>query len=97
MKLPKVLSSSASLSLLPNSADLRVLSCFSCVHSLQPHGLYPARILSSWNFPDKNTGVGRHALLQGIFLTQGWNPHLLVSCIGRRVFTTSATWEVQSP
>ena len=26
--------------------------------------------------PCKNTGVGRHALLQGIFLTQGWNPGL---------------------
>ena len=25
--------------------------------------------------PDKNTGVGCHALLQGIFLTQGSNPH----------------------
>ena len=24
-----------------------------------------------------NTGVGCHALLQGIFKTQGWNPHLL--------------------
>ena len=24
-----------------------------------------------------NTGVGCHALLQGIFLTQGWNPCLL--------------------
>ena len=24
----------------------------------------------------KNTGMGRHALLQGIFLTQGSNPHL---------------------
>ena len=28
-------------------------------------------------FPGKNTGVGYHALLQGIFLTQGSNPHLL--------------------
>ena len=27
--------------------------------------------------PDKNTGVGCHALLQGIFLTQGLTPHLL--------------------
>ena len=27
--------------------------------------------------PGKNTGVGCHALLQGIFLTQGSNPHLL--------------------
>ena len=30
-----------------------------------------------WNFPGKNTGVGCHLLLQGIFLTQGLNPHLL--------------------
>ena len=30
-----------------------------------------------WNFPGKNNGVGYHALLQGIFLTQGWNQHLL--------------------
>ena len=28
-------------------------------------------------FPDKNTGVGCHLLLQGIFLTQGSNPSLL--------------------
>ena len=27
--------------------------------------------------PGKNTGVGCHALLQGIFLTQGSSPHLL--------------------
>ena len=27
--------------------------------------------------PGKNTGVGCHFLLQGIFPTQGWNPHLL--------------------
>ena len=27
--------------------------------------------------PHKNTGVGCHALLHGIFLTQGSNPHLL--------------------
>ena len=29
------------------------------------------------NFPGKNTGVGCHALLQGIFPTQGSNQHLL--------------------
>ena len=29
-----------------------------------------------WNFPDKNTGVGYHFLLQGIFPTQGLNPYL---------------------
>ena len=27
--------------------------------------------------PDKNTGVGCHVLLQGIFPAQGWNPGLL--------------------
>ena len=31
----------------------------------------------SVGFPSKNTGVGCHFLLQGIFLTQGSKPHLL--------------------
>ena len=30
-----------------------------------------------WDSPGKNTGTGCHALLQGIFPTQGWNPGLL--------------------
>ena len=30
-----------------------------------------------WDFPGKNTRVGSHSLLQGIFLTQGSNPDLL--------------------
>ena len=30
-----------------------------------------------WNSPGKNTGVGCHSHLQGIFPTQGSNPHLL--------------------
>ena len=30
-----------------------------------------------WDFPGENTGVGCHFLLQGIFSTQGSNPHLL--------------------
>ena len=34
-------------------------------------------LLCPWNFPGKNTGVGCHSLLQGIFLTQGLNPGLL--------------------
>ena len=33
----------------------------------------PARLLCPWNSPGKNTGVGSHSLLQGIFLTQGLN------------------------
>ena len=45
-------------------------------NSLQPHGLYPGRFLCLWNSPGKNTGVGCHALPQGIFPTQGLNPSL---------------------
>ena len=45
--------------------------------SPQPHGLQPTRLLRPWDFPGKSTGVGCHLLLQGIFLTQRWKPHLL--------------------
>ena len=44
---------------------------------LQLHGLWPNRLLCSWDFPGKNTGVDSHFLLQGIFPSQGWNPGLL--------------------
>ena len=37
----------------------------------------PVRLLCPWDSPGKNTGVGGHSLLQGIFLTQGSNPGLL--------------------
>ena len=33
-------------------------------------------VFCPWNFSGKNTGVGCHFILQGIFLTQGLNPHL---------------------
>ena len=48
-----------------------------CPTLLWPRGLQPTRFLCLWNFPGKNTGVGCHFLLQGIFLTQGLNLHLL--------------------
>ena len=35
------------------------------------------QLLCPWNFPGKNTGVGCYSLLQGIFLTQESNPHLV--------------------
>ena len=37
----------------------------------------PMDSLCPWYSPGKNTGVGCHFLLQGIFLTQGLNPRLL--------------------
>ena len=43
-----------------------------------------------WNFPGKNTGVGCHFLLQGIFPTQGLNS---VSCIAGGFFTIWAARE----
>ena len=46
-------------------------------NSLQPNGLQPTRFLCPWDFPVKDTGVGCHFLLQGVFPTQGSNPGLL--------------------
>ena len=45
--------------------------------SLQLYGLQPTRLLCPWDSPGKNTEVGCHTLLQGIFPTQGSNPPLL--------------------
>ena len=46
-------------------------------HALQPHELWPTRLLSPWDFPDKNIKVGCHVLLQGIFPTQRSNLDIL--------------------
>ena len=40
-------------------------------------GLQPTRILCPWDFSGKNTWEGYHFLLQGLFPSQGSNPHLL--------------------
>ena len=45
--------------------------------SLRPRGLKPTKLLCPWDFPGKNTGVGCHFLLWGVFPTQGSNPGLL--------------------
>ena len=47
-------------------------------------------------FPSKNTRVGCHVLLQGIFPTQGSNSCLLFSCTGR-FFTINTTREALEP
>ena len=50
--------------------------------SLQPHGMWSARLLYPWNSPGKNTGVSCHALLQE------WSSRpkdrTSISCIGRQ-------------
>ena len=48
----------------------------------------------SMGFFRQDTGVGCHALLQGIFPTQELNPHLFMSAaLASGFFTTSAIWE----
>ena len=51
-----------------------VFTCSSCPALCNPMDCCPPL---SMGFPDKNTGMGCHLLLQGIFLTQGSNLHLL--------------------
>ena len=66
--------------LLNMALKLRLLLLFSprvAAGSLPPHGMQPARLLCPWGSPGKSTGVGCRFLLQGIFLTQGSNLHLL--------------------
>ena len=53
----------------------------------------PARLLSPWDSPGRNTGVGCHALLQGIFPTQGSNAHLLCLLHWQVDSLPLATWE----
>ena len=54
-----------------------VLSCFSHAQFLVTLCRVSARLLCPWDSPGKNTEVGCHALLQGIFPTQESNLSLL--------------------
>ena len=59
-----------------------------------PCRLEPTRLLCPWDSPVKNTGVYCHALLHGIFPTQGIKPtSLMAPALAGRFFTTSPTWE----
>ena len=52
------------------------------------------RPLCPWYSPGKNTGVGSHFLLQGVFLTQGLDLCLLMSpALAGGFFTASTTWK----
>ena len=48
-----------------------------CLTLLQPRELQPVRLLCPPNSSGKNTGVGCHSFLQGIFPSQGSNCSLL--------------------
>ena len=77
----------------PEGGHVCVLSRFSHVRLSVTLWTIAHQATRPWDSPGKNTGIGCHVLLQGIFLTQGSNQHLYVSCIGRHFFTTSANWE----
>ena len=64
------------------SQDIQIFESESVSHSitsdsLQLHGSVALQAPLSMNSPSKNTEKGCHSLLQGIFLTQGWNLGLL--------------------
>ena len=63
--------------------------------SVWPYGLWPTRLICAWDSPSKNTGVGCHALVQGIFHTQGSNLSLMSPALAGEFFITSDTWEAQ--
>ena len=60
----------------PEGMCCAVLSRSVMSSSLPLHGLQLTRLLCPWDFPGKNTGVGCHAHLQGVFPTQGSNQGL---------------------
>ena len=71
---------------LTSSLGFSPVCVYVCVHTharsvvsdaLQFHALVPTRLLCPRGFSGKNSGGGCHFLFQGIFPTQGSNPHLL--------------------
>ena len=62
----------------------------SCVQIFAIPWTVACQALLSMDFPGKNTGVGCHSLLQGIFPTQDWT---WVSCTGGRILCHWATGE----
>ena len=54
-----------------------VLSRFSCIQPFTTLETEAHWLFCAWDSPGKNTEVGCHALLQGIYLTQGLNFCLL--------------------
>ena len=73
-----------------------MLSRFSCVCLCGTLWTEAVRLLCPWDSTGKNTGMCCCVLLQGIFLTQGSNPHFFMSlALAGGFFTTSTTWEAQ--
>ena len=72
-----------------NRPLLLILACVqSCPTLCNPMDCSPPGSSSPWYFPGRNTEVGCHFFLKGIFLTQGSNSHLLSPTLAGRFFTT---------
>ena len=71
-----------------------VLSRFSRVRLFATLWIVARQALCPWNSPGKNTG---EALLQEVFLTQKWNPHLLPLRHCRQILYSWATREIVCP
>ena len=76
-KTPKISIISKSSLIAKTEKKTQKWSCSVVSDSLRPHRLSPTSLFLPWDFSGKNTGVGCHFLLQGIFPTQGSNPGLL--------------------
>ena len=74
-------------------ASACMLSSPGLADSVWPHGREPPPPPPPrpWDFPGRNTGVGCHLLLQGIFPTQVSETR--ISYTGRRMLDHWATWE----
>ena len=79
---------------LPVSSKVSLSTQFWVIFFVILSCLVACSLLCPWYSPGKNTGVGCHFLLQGIFLTQGLNPSILHY---RRFFIIWATREAPLP
>ena len=80
---PKPCLSSFPFFLFPNLLLFLYVLCLvaqSCLTLCDPMDCSPSGSSVHGDSPGKNTGVGCHALLQGIFPTQGLNPRLMRCC-----------------
>ena len=72
---------------LEQESKVKVLVTQSCPTLCDPMVCSPPRLLCPWNSPGKNTAVGCHFLLQGIY-DMGWSSELRVSCGTPRLATS---------
>ena len=86
-KCPQGGSTSQRPSWIPGVTSGLCLVSQSCLTLCDPVDSSPPGSSVHEDSPGRNTGVGCHALLQGIFPTQGWNPGLL--CCGRILYQMS--------